>query len=99
MITVVGNPSSRRRASGILADGLAPAIARAAAEAGQVVQLIGRVREGRDGDGVLLSLAASGVGHVAVLRDLAPAGVEKLEAPSDALDESVDVIADRDGEV
>jgi hypothetical protein len=44
-------------------------IAVAAAAAGAAVQIVGRVGEDAAGDQVLLSLAAAGVGHVAVLRE------------------------------
>ncbi len=76
VIAVVGNPVGRRARGAIAAAGLPVAIARAAAAAGADVQVIGKVGEGADGDAVLLSLATLGVGHVALLRDPAPASIE-----------------------
>lgn len=50
-------------------DGLAPAIASAAAAAGARVELISKAGDDPEGDAVLLALARDGVGHVATLRD------------------------------
>ncbi len=50
-------------------DGLAPAIAVAAAAAGARVELISKAGDDPAGDAALLALAAAGVGHVATLRD------------------------------
>ena len=52
-----------------LADGLAPAIAVAAAAAGARVELISKAGDDPAGDAALLALATAGVGHVATLRD------------------------------
>jgi hypothetical protein len=50
------------------------------------VQLVGKVGEGVAGDAVLLSLARSGVGHVAVLRD---ASTKTSVVPSSAASEHI----------
>jgi hypothetical protein len=69
VIVVVGSPVAEPEGPGIRAGGLAAGIARAAAASGAAVQIVGRVGEDAAGDQVLLHLAASGVGHVAVLRE------------------------------
>lgn len=63
MIAICGDltPHARR-------DGLATAIAQRAAHAEADVQVVGIVPDGADGDALLLRIAASGVGHAAVLR-------------------------------
>src|SRR5690242_21731534 len=98
MIAVVGSAFGRRTAAGIEADGVAAAIARVISSSGRPVQLVGKVGEGPDGDAILLSLAAAGVGHVAVLRDVAPAHVEIDDGAADGPEESVDQLADRDAD-
>jgi hypothetical protein len=75
VIVVVGSPTARRAASGVRAAGLAAAISREIAAAGGAVQLVGKLGEGPDGDAVALSLAADGIGHVALQRILAPVAV------------------------
>jgi hypothetical protein len=85
VIVVIGNPRGTSGPEGIAAAGPAVAIARAAAAAGGVVQLVGKVGDGRDGDAILLSVAEAGVGHIAVLRDASPV---TLEASTAAPDES-----------
>lgn len=69
MIVVLGSPLVRTTDAGPRATGLAVGIARAAAEAGSDVQLVGKVGEDPGGDAVLLDLAAAAVGHAALLRD------------------------------
>lgn len=75
MIVVCGNlePAGRHAS-------LAVTIAESAVAAGAPVQVIGIVPDGADGDRRLISLAAAGVGHAAVLRSvpraLEPADVE-----------------------
>ncbi len=72
MIAVVGSPSFVPGASpgdAAEAGGLAASVARAAADAGAEVQLVGRVGDDPAGDTVLLALARGGVGHRALLRD------------------------------
>ena len=69
MIVIVGSPVAKPIDGGIAAAGLGAAVARAAAAAGAAVQIVGRVGEDATGDGVLLDLAATGIGHVAVLRE------------------------------
>ncbi len=63
MIVVCGNlePVGRR-------EGAAFAIAARAATAGALVQVIGIIPDGRDGDRRLIALATAGIGHAAVLR-------------------------------
>jgi hypothetical protein len=85
VIAVVGSPSFVAAASpgdAAEAGGLAASVARAAADAGAEVQLVGRVGDDPPGDSVLLALARGGVGHRAVLRD---AGRATPFEPSPAL--------------
>lgn len=76
MIVIVGAVGPRP------STGLAQDIAAAAATAGATVQFVATVSEGAAGDAVLLGLAASGIGHAAVVRrgdgdsPLEPADVE-----------------------
>ena len=67
---------------GVVAVGVAVAIARAAAIAGAEVELVGKVGSGTIGDAILLDLAASGVGHVAMLRDGMAAVVDHRDDPT-----------------
>jgi hypothetical protein len=83
VIVVIGNPRGTSGPEGIAAAGPAVAIARAAAAAGGVVQLVGKVGDGRDGDAILLSVAEAGVGHIAVLRDASPVTLEASTAAPD----------------
>jgi len=69
VIVIVGSPAARPVGQGIVAAGLSSDIARAAATSGAAVQIVGRVGEDAAGDEVLLSLAAGGIGHVAMLRE------------------------------
>ena len=69
MIVVVGSPIAEPIGHGIRAGGLGADIARRSTAAGSAVQIVGRVGEDAAGDQVLLSLAAEGIGHVAVLRE------------------------------
>ena len=97
VIAVIGSPQGRRSGQGVAADGLPAAIARAAAEAGADVQIIGKVGEGAAGDAVLLAVAADGIGHVAVLRDATITTVED-EDPTPAVDDvPIDTAAGLDG--
>src|SRR5690348_16040343 len=98
MIVIVANASGRRTTTGFRAAGVGVAIAAGVAGTGRPVQLVGKVGEGPDGDAILLSLAAAGVGHVAVLRDVAPAHVEIDDRAADGPEESVDQLADRDAD-
>ena len=69
MIVVVGSPIAEPVGPAIRAGGLGADIARRATASGAAVQIVGRVGEDAAGDEVLLSLAAAGIGHVAVLRE------------------------------
>lgn len=69
MIVVVGSPIAVPTGHAIDAGGLGVEIARRSVGAGAAVQIVGRVGEDAAGDRVLLSLAAVGIGHVAVLRE------------------------------
>jgi hypothetical protein len=83
-----------------MASGVAATVARIAAAAGAEVQLVGKVGEGSAGDAVLLSLAQSHVGHVAVLRDAStatPVARSPLE-PEAVLDEDGELPGDMDAE-
>jgi hypothetical protein len=95
VIAVVGNPVARRAGNDVSAAGVGVAVARAVVVAGGQVELIGKVGEGADGDAVLLSIAASGIGHVAVLRDSEPVPVDGGQADDRAeLDRSIDAVAE-----
>jgi hypothetical protein len=72
MVVVIGNPVGRKGTGGIAAGGLPVAVARAVAEAGGTVQLVGRVGDGPDGDAVVLAVAEAGIGHAALLRGPVP---------------------------
>jgi hypothetical protein len=69
MIVVIGSPLLAPGTGPERAQGLCSSIARAAAQGGAAVQLVGKVGDDPDGDAVLLALAQAGIGHVAVLRD------------------------------
>ena len=70
MIVVVGSPRARSAGDGhVEAAGLAAQVAVAGAQAGSMVEIVGRVGEDAPGEAVLLDLARRGVRHVAVLRD------------------------------
>ena len=98
MIAVIGSPAGRHSPrGGVTAAGLPVAIAGAAAAAGGDVQLIGKVGEGADGDAVLLAVAAAGIGHVAVLRDIEAVIVAADPAPEELGDAPIDEIAGLDG--
>jgi pfkB family carbohydrate kinase len=71
MIVVVGSPlladetlRPGRRAAGVATD-----VALAAAEAGAGVELVGKVGDDPDGDGLVVELEREGVGHAALQRD------------------------------
>ena len=69
---------------------MAASTARAAAESGAEVQLVGRVGDDASADTLLLELAAARIGHVAVLRDPArptPVEAEPAAGELDAGDE------------
>lgn len=77
-------------------DGLAPAIASAAAAAGARVELISKAGDDPEGDAVLLALARDGVGHVATLRD--PSRLTPVRAsPDEPTDPATDG-AEHDGQ-
>jgi ribokinase len=82
VIVVIGSPIGRLQDGDVVAAGTAARVALAAASVGRNVQLVGRTGDDPVADGLLLSLARGGVGHVALLRD--PASVTPLEAePAD----------------
>jgi sugar/nucleoside kinase (ribokinase family) len=91
VIVVVGSPRARSGRDGpVEAAGLAALVAAAGAQAGSLVEIVGRVGEDAAGEAVLLDLARRGVRHVAVLRDaerptaVLPADIaDDLEAESD----------------
>jgi hypothetical protein len=105
VIVIVGSPIAEPTANGVVAGGLSAVIAVAAATAGAAVQVVGRVGEDAAGDQVLLSLAAAGVGHVAVLREpgrptpaAAPEPGESASPDGPALGEAlIDTAADDPG--
>jgi hypothetical protein len=82
----------------VRATGLAAGVARAAAEAGASVQLVGRIGEGPIGDAVVIDLTRSGVGHAASLRDAGqPTPLLPGDRPEEAPDD-VDVTGAHGGE-
>jgi len=68
VIVVVGQPVLRRTDAGSEVAGLPAQIAVEAAAHGRSVQLVGSSGEDEAGDAILLALARSSVGHVAMLR-------------------------------
>jgi hypothetical protein len=89
VIVIVGSPVGRLEDGRVTTGGVAARAAISAVEAGGSVQVVGRVGDGPDADGLLLALATGGVGHVAILRD--PARATPLEPePSLDLDPSDD---------
>jgi hypothetical protein len=88
VIVVVGSPTGQIVEGRIRLAGIAAATARAAAETGAHVQLLGRVGDDASADLLLLDLAAGGIGHVAVLRDPARptpiAAEDEIDAELDA---------------
>ena len=69
MIVVIGNAHLRGVGPEAVPDGLAGLAAVAAAAAGSAVELVAKVGDDAVGDALLLALARTRVGHVAVLRD------------------------------
>lgn len=86
MIVVIGSPVGRLQDEDVLAAGTAARVALAAALAGRSVQLVGRTGDDPAADGLLLSLARGGVGHVALLRDPARQTPLEAELATDAVD-------------
>jgi sugar/nucleoside kinase (ribokinase family) len=70
VIVVIGSPIGRIAEGGIAAGGPASRVALRAADAGHVVQLVGRTGDDPTAEAVVLDLARGGVGHVALLRDV-----------------------------
>ena len=96
MIVIVGSPIGRPTDHGIGATGMPAGIARAAAESGAAVEVVGRVGEDATGDAILLDLAAHDIGHVAMLREpgrptptVVPAGAGSAIPDGPALAEAV----------
>jgi ribokinase len=78
-------------------DGRACSIAIAAARSGARVELVGRIGDDPVGDGLVLALAAAGVGHVAVLRDPGrPTPVVAASVADDDADPTALLVADRE---
>ncbi len=71
MIVVIGSAAYRPRGDGTPdgPEGRAPAIARAAVEAGRRVQIVARLGDDPAADALIVALARDGIGHAAVLRD------------------------------
>ena len=93
MIVVIGGLGLRGSVEEPEPDGLAPAIASAAAAAGARVELISKAGDDPAGDAVLLALAGAGVGHVATLRDpsrLTPIRGQPDETTDPAMDEGAE---------
>ena len=83
MIVVIGSPSVRPGDPGqpSAAAGRPIDVARGAADAGSIVQLVGKIGDDPAGDALLLALAAAGIGHAAILRD--PARSTPVAPPPD----------------
>ncbi len=100
MIVVIGSPIGWLRDDGVAPAGTSARAALAAAAAGREVQLVGRVGDDPVADGLLLSLAAGGVGHVALLRDparrtpLVPGPWDEDAAPAHGDDEPPPPVAE-----
>ena len=91
MIVVIGSPIGRIVEGGIAAGGTASRVALRAADAGHVVQLVGRTGDDPTAESVVIDLARGGVGHVALLRDASR--VTQLE-PESAIDLEPDDLDD-----
>ena len=100
MIVVIGSPIGRLDDGVVVASGMASRVALAAAGAGRTVQLVGKTGDDPTADGVVLDLAAGGVGHVALLRDAGRATpLEPMPAgDDDAADPAEDAQATDSGE-
>jgi hypothetical protein len=101
VIVVIGGLGLRGSVEEPEPDGLAPAIAVAAAAAGARVELISKAGDDPAGDAVLLALAADGVGHVATLRDpsrFTPIRSQPDEPTDPATDDVTETAADGAGE-
>jgi sugar/nucleoside kinase (ribokinase family) len=83
VIVVIGSPIGWLRDEEVVPTGTPARAALAAAAAGRAVQLVGRTGDDPTADGLLLSLARGGVGHVALLRDPAHPTPLAPEPPSD----------------
>ncbi len=100
VIVVIGGLGLRGSVEEPEPDGLAPAIAVAAAAAGARVELISKAGDDPAGDAVLLALAAAGVGHVATLRDpsrftpVRSQPDEPTDPATEATDEATETAAD-----
>jgi sugar/nucleoside kinase (ribokinase family) len=98
VIVVIGSPIGRLEDQVLSAGGTASRVALAAAGLGRTVQLVGKTGDDPTADGVVLDLARSGVGHVALLRDPGRATPMEMTAPDapdgpDAEDEASDGVA------
>jgi sugar/nucleoside kinase (ribokinase family) len=69
VIVVIGDIGAAGSVGEVSPAGMTGAVALAAATAGARVELVARVGDDPVGDGLLLAIAAAGVGHVATLRD------------------------------
>ncbi len=97
MIVVIGALGLRGSVEEPEPDGLAPAIACAAAGTGARVELISKAGDDPPGDAVLLTLAQAGVGHVATLRDPSrhtPVRAPTFEPTDPAVEERTGPVAD-----
>lgn len=100
VIVVIGALGLRGTIEEAEPDGLAAAIARAAA-AGARVELISKAGDDPAGDAVLLALARAGVGHVATLRDpsrLTPVRAQPDESTDPAIEEGAETATDAMGD-
>jgi hypothetical protein len=81
MIVVIGALLARTSDGLVTPAGLAAGVALSAAAAGSRVEVVARIGDDQPGDGLLLALAATGIGHVATLRD--PARATRIAGPID----------------
>lgn len=94
MIVVIGSPIGWLRDEEVVPTGTPARVALAAAAAGREVQLVGRTGDDPTADGLLLSLARGGVGHVTLLRDPGrPTPLVPEPQPDDASPASPDDVA------
>jgi hypothetical protein len=97
VIVVIGALGLRGSVEEPESDGLAPAIACAAAVTGARVELISKAGDDPAGDAVLLTLAQAGVGHVATLRDPSrqtPVRAQPSEPTDPAVEEGAGPVAE-----
>jgi hypothetical protein len=89
VIVVIGSTYLHGDGPTAIPDGVVGRLARSAAAAGSSVELVAKIGDDPAGDGLLLALARSGVGHVAVLRDPVHPTAWR-HAPADLMTDAID---------